>query len=302
MHLVSIGLPVCNGQNYLKQTIKSILDQSYTDFEIIIVDNASTDETEKICRKFEKSDSRVSYYRNKSNIGAPANYNRVMQYARGEYFKWAAHDDLLAPEYLEKCVDVLNQRTEVILCHSKVRVIDESDQVIKEYNSPLTRLDSPRPHERFADLVLAPHACYDVFGVMRKQVLDQTPGIANYFQSDRHLLAELGLIGRIYVVPEFLFFSRDHNNRSVRISIHKRAVEWWHQVKSGQLVFPYWRGMAEYIRLTDRVALTWDERISCYGILLQWLLKNWRNLGGDIKFAARQRFGFEGLLKHQTPF
>ena len=92
---VTIGLPVYNGENYLAEAIDSILGQTFTDFELIISDNASTDRTEEICRRYAAEDDRIRYFRHDRNRGASPNYNFTVEKARGEYFKWAAHDDVL---------------------------------------------------------------------------------------------------------------------------------------------------------------------------------------------------------------
>ena len=113
---VSIGMPVLNGENYIEPAIRSILAQTYSDFELIISDNASQDRTEEICLYYAKKDRRIRYHRNDSNIGAARNFNRTVELAKGQYFKWAAHDDTLAPEYLEKCLEVLEQDESLILC------------------------------------------------------------------------------------------------------------------------------------------------------------------------------------------
>ena len=93
---LSIGLPVYNGEKYITDSIEALLGQSYTDFELIISDNASTDSTGDICRRYEKEDSRVRYFRQPQNIGLAPNHNFVVHEARGELFKWAANDDLYA--------------------------------------------------------------------------------------------------------------------------------------------------------------------------------------------------------------
>ena len=96
---VSIGMPVFNGEKYLRESIESILDQTYQNFELIISDNASTDRTQEICLEYARKDNRISYYRNDKNLGGPRNYNRVFELSSAEYFKWAAYDDVLAPEF-----------------------------------------------------------------------------------------------------------------------------------------------------------------------------------------------------------
>ena len=106
---VSIGLPVYNGEDFLAEALDSLLDQTYDDFELIISDNASTDSTADICTSYSAKDSRIRYLRSDVNLGAAVNYNLVFELATGEYFKWAAHDDICAPEFIGACVDILDR-------------------------------------------------------------------------------------------------------------------------------------------------------------------------------------------------
>jgi Glycosyltransferases involved in cell wall biogenesis len=146
---VSIGLPVFNGEKYLREAIDSILAQTFTDFELIISDNASTDRTEEICKEYEAKDPRVRYYRNELNLGAAPNYNRLVELSRGEYFKWACHDDLCAPEFLEKCVEILEQNSPIILCYTRTLIIDENGKPILDDFGDDLNLQMPKPHERY---------------------------------------------------------------------------------------------------------------------------------------------------------
>src|SRR6267142_5432239 len=99
---VSVGLPVYNGEKYLPNTLKRLLEQDFEDFELIVSDNASTDGTPEICRMFAEQDPRVHYVRNEANIGLAANHNRTFELSRGELFKWAAHDDDFPPAMLAR--------------------------------------------------------------------------------------------------------------------------------------------------------------------------------------------------------
>ncbi len=105
--LISIGIPVWNGENYLAETLDAFLAQDFADFEIVIADNASTDRTEAICREYAAREPRIRYHRQPANYGAAPNYNDVYHRATGKYFKWAAHDDLIAPTFLSECLAVL---------------------------------------------------------------------------------------------------------------------------------------------------------------------------------------------------
>jgi glycosyltransferase involved in cell wall biosynthesis len=109
MKKITIGMPVYNGAQYLSAAIESILAQSYGDFDLLISDNASTDGTEEICRTYGKNDQRFRYIRQPQNVGAAANHNLLVSMTDSLYFKWAAHDDLLAPGFLATCVDVLDR-------------------------------------------------------------------------------------------------------------------------------------------------------------------------------------------------
>lgn len=101
MPAVSIGMPVYNGEKYLKTAVNALLSQSFTDFELIISDNASSDQTEAICRQYAARDSRIKYVRQRENRGASANFEFVLEEARGEYFMWAACDDTRSPDFIE---------------------------------------------------------------------------------------------------------------------------------------------------------------------------------------------------------
>jgi glycosyltransferase involved in cell wall biosynthesis len=138
--LVSIGLPVYNGAKYLKLALDSLLAQSYTNFEVIISDNASTDGTQQICKEYAAKDNRIHYYRNEKNTEAPVNFNRVFNLSSGKYFKWAADDDTQAPDYLRKCVQTLEGDDSVALCHSKTIRIKENGEVAGIYNDGLLKI------------------------------------------------------------------------------------------------------------------------------------------------------------------
>jgi glycosyltransferase involved in cell wall biosynthesis len=93
---LSIGLPVYDGENYLAESLDALLGQSYEDFELIISDNASTDGTADIRRRYQKQDLRIRHIRQPRNFGLAPNHNFVFEQARGELFKRAPHNDLHA--------------------------------------------------------------------------------------------------------------------------------------------------------------------------------------------------------------
>jgi glycosyltransferase involved in cell wall biosynthesis len=269
---VSIGLPVHNGENYLEEAIKSILSQTFEEFELIISDNASTDKTKEICNDYASQDKRVTYSRNPENLGASANYIRVFNLGSAEYFKWAAHDDLCKEDYLKKCIEVLDNDPSIVLCFSRVSSIDPNGKIVKEWD-PRPNLDSQIAHERFRD-VLERTDTFPIWGVIRADTLRRTPLLGNYPAHDRPLLAELSLYGRFHEVPEFLFLDREHPQRSVRAydaSKPRQAITWYDPKQADKLIFPAWKLLAEYGAAINRAPIHLRERLRCYFEILRWI-------------------------------
>jgi len=298
---VSIGMPVFNGEKYLEEALDSILAQTYTDFELIISDNASTDHTQQICRSYAAMDSRIRYYRNERNLGAPKNFNRVFELSSGEYFKWAAYDDVLAPEYIQKCVSVLDKDPSIVLCHSKTGRIDEHGTLVGIYDHKM-RIDSPKPHERFGDLISIHNPCWAIFGVIRTSILKKTPLHGDYRGADGNLLAEIGLFGRMYEIPEYLFLRRDHSQAYTRrfcgnqtfksIDDLHEHMAWW--ASDSWINFTAWKNCFEFFRSLRRVPLKWSERMLCYKQIFRWfIIEGWRLMGDDVEvyFLSRSSLG-----------
>src|SRR5262245_36621237 len=105
---VSIGMPVFNGRPYIERAVRALLAQTFEDFELIILDNASTDGTYEYAGA-SIDDPRVRLERNERNIGAIANFKKVVGLAQGEYFMWAAVDDLWEPEFIARLVSTLDK-------------------------------------------------------------------------------------------------------------------------------------------------------------------------------------------------
>ena len=277
---LTIGLPVYNGANYLADTLDSLLAQTFTDFELLISDNASTDETETICRDYAARDSRIVYMRNQKNLGAAANYNQVFEKARGEYFKWSGHDDPVEADFLDKSVAVLNAHPSVKLCYAKIKVIDEQGKArpISRFHfghfKAKPQLQSSRPHRRFYHAVVASHPPGAIFGVMRRSLLEPTPLIGSYISSDLPLLGELALRGKFYEIPEYLLTRRVHAAQPWMASRDRSFREsWFDPARVSVKTHPQWRLFQEHCRAIARAAPDQKTRFICYGYMVLWVLK-----------------------------
>ncbi len=213
MPRVSVGLPVYNGERYLRISIESILTQTYSDFELIITDNASTDNTERICREYAAIDKRIRYYRNENNIGAPRNFNRAFELSRGEYLKWATSDDYVASEMIEKCLEVLDRNPSVVLCYPNAKLIDAEGTFIENYDDVLN-LQDPIASHRFIQLLNRIKLAHQHLGLIRSATLKRTSLLGTHIAADINFLAELSLYGKFYELPEYLLFRRFHPGSS----------------------------------------------------------------------------------------
>jgi glycosyltransferase involved in cell wall biosynthesis len=271
---LSVGLPVYNGSAYVAESIEALLGQTFEDFELIISDNASTDDTGAICRRYEKLDSRVRYFRQTRNVGLAPNHNFCARRARGELFKWAAGDDLYARDLLEKCVAALDEHPQVVLAHSFTAMIDDAGTVFQANAYPLAT-SAPRAPDRFRSL-LNDSGGDDDGGVMRRAVLLRTAMKESYHHADRTIITEVALHGPFYQVQDWLYFRRDHPGRAERShpSVRarcanmdpRRADPWRHPVP--RLLTEY---ICAYVKMIRRAPLTAAERRECYRHLAEWM-------------------------------
>jgi glycosyltransferase involved in cell wall biosynthesis len=286
---VSIGMPVYNAEKYLEEALKSVLAQTYSDFELILLDNASTDRTGAICQSYVEKDSRVHYFCNENNIGIAPNFNKVFQISNSEYFKWAAHDDILAPEFLVSCVRALDDHADVVICYPRAKIIDDTGTYIVDYD-PGPDTSSIKPHERFRSLILYPEYAIQQMGLIRSSVMRQTVLMGSYPSSDEIFLAELSLLGRYYEIPERLFIYRRYNEQLAQKLDQRSRVPFFDTALRGKIVLPKWLYFFSCIKIIHRNQLSWNERLHCYMTMVRWLLipAHFRALGKDVLLAAGQ--------------
>jgi glycosyltransferase involved in cell wall biosynthesis len=270
---VSIGMPVFNGERYLSETIDSLLNQTFHDFELIIGDNASTDGTGSICQNYAKKDSRVKYFRNDCNLGAAKNYRRTLDLSQGEYFRWANADDLFAPESLQCCVDVLDSRDDVVLAYPRTKLIDATGKDLSDYADNL-HLDLPRPADRFARVVNNLGLVNVIYGLIRTNPLRHTGLIRNFPSGDIPLIAELSLYGRFWEIQETLFYRRIHPRASSQIK-NADALQYFFdpQVKVPKTCRA-WKILAEHASSVRRAPISISEKFRIFLFLIKNSIQN----------------------------
>jgi glycosyltransferase involved in cell wall biosynthesis len=280
--LVSIGVPVYNGERFIEEMLRSLLAQSYPEVEIIISDNASTDRTAEICRAYEKVDTRIRFFCNTKNMGAAQNYNRVFALSRGPYFKWQAVDDLCEPEFLSKCVAAFRNHPEIVLAYTKAFVIDLDGNQLDMDDTPM-RFGSANVAERFSCALNAiPYTDISIFGLIRRDVLAETQLIGRYLASDRCLISELCLHGPFFRVDEPLFYRRKHAGN---IGTSQESLSFYDPNLKGNLSFPEWRVLREQLFNIGRCPLTIGLKLQLLAGLAEWALSKRRTLARQLKYG-----------------
>ena len=298
MPLVTIGLPVYNGDRFLGAALDAILAQTFSDMEVLISDNASTDGTRAICEAYAARDPRVRYQRNTGNLGAARNYTSLVDRATGEFFKWAPHDDLITPTYVAQCVDVLCAHPEAVLCYPRTMVINEDGVPQGEETEDTINVTAGSPHARFSEFLTSSwtnRKCNAVVGMIRTAPLRTTGLIGSYGSSDRILLAELALRGRFYQIQEPLFFRRMHAGGSVPSNPDFASrTRWFDPSSTGNGLPPHWRWLREYMLAVHRAGIGPAERGLCYAQLFRhvWLARR------PLRSELREAIGAAVASKH----
>ena len=236
-------MPVRNGEPYVADAIESILGQTMGDLCLVVSDNASTDGTPDIVAAAAAADPRVRSLRNTVDIGANPNYNRLLAHARGPYFKWAAADDVLAPDYLERVLRLLERRPDAVLGHSRMRLIDRTGAPLRPVTGGYVDVDGfveaapegapfidgvadPRPDRRLWAVIAHTGYAGHIFGVVRSDALLATPRLGSLYGADKLLLARLALQGRFVTVDAGLFHRRCHPGTSTRETDRAAKAAW----------------------------------------------------------------------------
>ena len=277
----AVGVPVWNGEKYLETCVAALLSQSVPPDEILISDNASTDGTARIAAGLASSEPRVRVVRNDTNLGAAANYNRLVTETDSDLFGWAPYDDVWSETLIECAKRAFAADNDVVVAYGRTEYIDvrgDSDgapepAIWSDAHDPVTRF-----RELFADPVRSHlHVCTPVLGVMRRSVLEDTGLIQPFGGSDKVLIAELALRGRLTQV-DAAFYRRRHAESSVRANPDAESRRRWFDSKAHGPAMPVSRLGFAFSRAVWSAPLGIRDRVQCGLVLGSWLLSGRRPL------------------------
>jgi glycosyltransferase involved in cell wall biosynthesis len=304
---LSVGLPVYNGERYLRNALDSLLNQDFEDFELIISDNGSSDQTEAICRDVARKDSRIRYSRSDVNRGATWNFRRVVELAEGDFFKYAAYDDECYPTMLSQCMEVMRTGDPTVgLVYTQSEFIDENSTPVFHQGSlnwDRVGTTAPTPHQRLAHVIWRALHGHAQYGVIRSSFLRRARPYGS-IAADWALLAELAMMGKIVEIPEVLFRLRKHNAITWNADSTPLQILYWHdpEAKGIVTVLPFRIAVTwEYVKTVWHAPLTPWERVlcmpvACFAPTLRNLWIWFLNVSGPMRRYLREITGCKALL------
>lgn len=258
--VVNIGLPVFNGQEKVERALYSILNQTYRNIRVLISDNASTDNTRAICERICAEDARVSYVRQSVNLGPTANFNAVLDLARGDYFMWLGHDDWLSERFVEVCVKTLDENPVISLACGEAVYYRDGDE---SHRGEVVQLPQESPQERVTAYYSLVAENGTFYGLMRREQLANRK-IRNIMGGDWLVVASMAFLGKVVSLPS-ISVNRELGGSTVSYTKIANTLG----VSKLQAVFPHavtafsafreiaWRDPVYSLRRTDRVRLAW---------------------------------------------
>lgn len=274
--LVSIGLPVYNGSKFLRRALDSLLGQTYHNIELIISDNASTDDTGFICEEYAANDTRIHYIRQKANIGGLNNFNFVLSLARGEYFMWAAHDDWWYPIFVESLKNALDSNHSYGVAMSSFERMLDGKRIDKLVFSGLNDFTNLSHGQAFFKIILPGRPFhYFIYGLMRTALLKKMMArpLPPCERNDRVIMGELALAARFYSLPDILWkktmyaISAEDRHKDIFGNLSQNK-------KIKRLQYIYWVGW----RIITSPIVPFSKKITFSPFYLKFALSNFRKL------------------------
>jgi glycosyltransferase involved in cell wall biosynthesis len=276
---LTIGIPVYNGERYLRECLEGIAAQTFGDFRAIIGDNCSNDGTEEIARSFIAQDPRFEYVRHAVNMGGARNSNFLLDRCESTWFKWAYHDDLCDTDLFASSMQILARSDDTVLAYPQVRLIDGDGAVVGRHDDGALNLADDRVEVRVANL-LRRVVTQVQFGIMRTDVARDSGGTSLSVAGEMVLPLGMALRGRLDVVPGSYVYIRQHEERH---GGHRRSEMAWVAPDQRGTPFPYSRSSFVMLAAVRSAPLTAVQRRRCIGALIRhWTIPQWRLVAGDL--------------------
>jgi glycosyltransferase involved in cell wall biosynthesis len=282
---LTVGMPVYNGDRTLATALEALLGQTFGDFELVVSDNASTDGTPDLLARYAAFDPRLRIVRQPQNLGANPNYSEVARRAHGEYFKWASSNDWCAPTFFERCIDVLDARSDIVLAFPRTKLFVTVPENAEEYPYDFG-LESDRPADRFIHLASKLRLNNVFNGVIRVAALRRTRLVPHHCGSDIVLMAHLALLGKFAQVPEPLFFRRMEPQSATRLMSADAMRRHHYPRPDARALFQSWRLSADWFRVVLAAPVPIAEKRRAFAHTARTCYYHWGDLVQDFREAV----------------
>lgn len=212
---ISIGMPIYNGEKFLEKKLKSIISQTYSNFELIISDNGSNDKTSSICLEYQKKDDRIKYFRHEKNQGITWNFNFVLEKSKKEFFIFAAVDDIISEKFLEKNLNILQNNPKIVVSISKIESYDSINQLdksskdltkkLKQKIRPTDTISINGTYEKKVREYLKKSTCQVIYGLFRKSSIKKIK-FESFIGNDWAVFLDVLKTGDLYVIDETMMY------------------------------------------------------------------------------------------------
>lgn len=203
--LVSVCMPIYNEERFIAETLESVLSQDYSNIEVVISENCSTDSTPEILACFAARDSRIRIIRTNMTILAGANGLQAFYNSNGQYYLLVAGHDRLEPGYIRKCFKLLHENPNVILAYSRAAFIDTQGRRVGICPGNIDTRGGD-PVSRFFQVMWGVQYGYPMYGLIRRDILEQVYNKSiNLPAPDYLLLSELACLGEFAQLEEILY-------------------------------------------------------------------------------------------------
>ena len=289
--LVTLGVPVYNGERFLRQCIDSLLHQTFRDFRLVISDNASTDRTREIAESYVAADPRVAYRRHATNIGMYGNFDSLLRSAETKYVKLANADDYWSPDMLGDAVRQLESDPSIALCYPRMTMVDADGKTTEKYGHGLHLIEDA-PATRFRRVLTEIGLVNQLMGVIRCEAVRRSLPLLEHTLADRILVAELSLYGKIFQLDEYQYFRRFHEKSSSfnrGSDAHQIAYVYAQGTKG--IGYKSWKYHYALMQRVGHSTLATTKKARLLAFLLRGALWDRHSLLGDLVASTRQGTG-----------
>ena len=213
MKKLTILIPVYNEEKYIEETLCSLKNQTYKNFQCLVSDNNSTDKTSQICQDFVEKNNNFKYFKQVGNIGSAQNTNFLLSRINTEFAMLFSGHDIIEPYFIEKIIKVLEENNEISLAFSQAIAIDENNLILSESAVNVSYNFTSNSLSRYIQSIKELDDCTIVQGIFRSKFLKNFQLPLHCIGPDHVLLSNLLWYGKLYIVNEILYKRRFFNTR-----------------------------------------------------------------------------------------